>query len=319
MPKVSVIVPCFNHAKFLRQRIASILNQTYTNFELILLDDCSNDGSRELLLSYRDNPHVTQIELNSRNTGCPFLQWEKGIRLAQGEYIWIAESDDYAEPEFLATTVALLDKHPEARLCLTGSSIVDANNDPIPADKYGLDPWEADGKVYVFPSKEYLSTHMLDRNSVYNASMVLFRNKDCLHNITPHYQRMRYCGDWMFWIEQIRKGSVIEVHSKLNYFRKHGDNTTEHGTNEGRSLGEIAFIRHFMYRHCIENKAQICQDFILFYKIVRHFPVSTPQRKKELHKIIAREGRFSWLNYRLAKLGLPVTKYLPCLFILFIY
>ena len=108
------------------------------------------------------------------------------------------------------------------------------------ADKYGLDPWEADSKVYVFPSKEYLSTHMLDRNSVYNASMVLFRNKDCLHNITPHYQRMRYCGDWMFWIEQIRKGSVIEVHSKLNYFRKHGDNTTEHGTNEGRSLGEIA-------------------------------------------------------------------------------
>lgn len=291
--------------------MTSILSQTYTDFEIILLDDCSSDGSQEILLSYQNNPHVTHVEINTQNTGKPFLQWERGIRLAQGDYIWIAESDDYAEPSFLATTVTSLDKHPHARLCLTGSHIVDADGEIIPADKYGLDLWEADGNSYVFSSQEYLSTHMLDKNSVYNASMVLFRREHCLHNITQRYKDMRYCGDWMFWIEQIRKGDVIEVHRKLNYFRKHGNNTTDRGTNEGRSLGEIAFIRHFMYRHCIEDKSQICKDFILFYKIVRHFPVSTQQRKKELRRIIAKEGHFSWFNYRLAKLRLPITKYFP--------
>ena len=125
MPKVSAIVPCYNHARFLEQRIDSILNQTYQDFELILLDDHSTDDSYSICLSYKDNPHVVHVETNKQNSGKPFKQWEKGIRLAKGEYIWIAESDDYAEKEFLSNTVCLLDQHPEARLCLTGSYIVD--------------------------------------------------------------------------------------------------------------------------------------------------------------------------------------------------
>lgn len=68
---VSVIVPNYNHAPYLKPRIDSIVNQTYHDFELILLDDCSTDNSREILESYRSNPHVTHIvynEQNGRNT-----------------------------------------------------------------------------------------------------------------------------------------------------------------------------------------------------------------------------------------------------------
>ena len=109
-PKVSVIVPNYNHARYLKARIDSILNQTFQDFELILLDDCSTDNSVELLQSYAGHPHVSHIVLNDRNTGSPFLQWQKGIGLAQGEYVWIAESDDTAQPDFLSTTVAVLDR-----------------------------------------------------------------------------------------------------------------------------------------------------------------------------------------------------------------
>lgn len=304
MPKVSVIVPCFNHKTYLGKRMSSILNQTYQDFELILLDDCSTDGSRELLLSYRNNPHVTHVKLNSENTGKPFMQWEKGIRLAKGDYIWIAESDDCADPEFLSVTVPLLDSHPEARLCLTGSFIVDGYDCFIPSEKYGFDKWKDDGRFYSFTSADYLATHMLEVNSVYNASMVLFRREGCLDGIEPHFRDMRYCGDWLFWVEQIRKGGVIEVHRKLNYFRKHGTNTTAKGANEGNSLGEIAFIRRLLHKHCIADKTLVYKDRVLFYKIVRGFPVSSAQRKKELLKIVAREGGFTYFSYRRTKFRL---------------
>ncbi len=312
MPKVSVIVPNFNHKDYLEKRIASILGQEYTDFELILLDDCSTDGSREMLLSYRSNPHVTHVELNSRNIGKPFMQWEKGIQLAQGDYIWIAESDDYAESDFLFTTVALLDSHPEARLCLTGSYIVDEHDNLIPSGKYGFDLWDTDGKCYFFASSDYLAHHMLAVNSVYNASMVLFRRENCLRGIVPCFRDMRYCGDWLFWVEQIRKGGVIEVHRKLNYFRKHSENTTAKGTNEGNSLGEIAFIRNLMHKHYIADRTLVYEDRILFYRIVRNFPVSSVKRKKELLKTIAEEGNFTYLNYKLTKLRLSMRwKKLP--------
>lgn len=154
MSKVSVIVPCYNHARFLKQRIDSILNQTYQDFELILLDDHSTDDSYSICLSYKDNPHVVHVETNKQNSGKPFKQWEKGIRLAKGEYIWIAESDDYAGKEFLSNTVCLLDQHPEARLCLTGSYIVDEKGESIPDRE--ADTWEADGTTCIFSSNNYL-------------------------------------------------------------------------------------------------------------------------------------------------------------------
>jgi len=100
-PTVSVIVPNYNHARYLRRRVDSILAQTYSDFELILLDDCSTDHSREILASYRDNPKV-RVEFNAKNSGTPFKQWNKGVQMARGRYIWIAESDDYADFRFLA-------------------------------------------------------------------------------------------------------------------------------------------------------------------------------------------------------------------------
>jgi glycosyltransferase involved in cell wall biosynthesis len=89
--KVSVVVPNYNHARFLRKRVDSILGQTFQDFELILLDDCSTDDSRSVLSKYADDPRV-RIEFNEVNSGSTFKQWNKGVWLAHGEYVWIAES-----------------------------------------------------------------------------------------------------------------------------------------------------------------------------------------------------------------------------------
>src|SRR5580658_382186 len=100
MPTVSVIVPNYNHARFLHRRIDTILAQTFQDFELILLDDCSTDESSSILREYGSDARV-RLEFNEVNSGSPFKQWNKGVRLAQGKYIWMAESDDYAAPRLL--------------------------------------------------------------------------------------------------------------------------------------------------------------------------------------------------------------------------
>ena len=76
---VSVIVPCYNHAPYLQARIDSIINQTYQNFELILLDDLSPDNSAEIILSYKNHPKVSHCIINEKNSGSTFAQWNKGL------------------------------------------------------------------------------------------------------------------------------------------------------------------------------------------------------------------------------------------------
>ena len=105
MPLVSVIIPNYNHEKFLQQRIDSVLNQTFQDFEVILLDDSSIDESLEILNKYENHPKVSHLIINKMNSCNPFKQWEKGIKLAKGDFIWIAESDDFAENCFLEENV----------------------------------------------------------------------------------------------------------------------------------------------------------------------------------------------------------------------
>lgn len=98
--EVSIIIPNYNYARFLQQRIESVLAQTYTDYEIILLDDASTDDSVSILNHYKTNSRVAHLEINSVNTGSPFIQWQKGISLSRGKYIWIAESDDVADSSF---------------------------------------------------------------------------------------------------------------------------------------------------------------------------------------------------------------------------
>ncbi len=115
MPVVSTIVPNYNHARFLPQRLDSILAQTFKDYELIVLDDASTDNSREVLERYARQAPI-QLVFNGTNSGSPFIQWRKGAELARGEYLWIAESDDYADPRLLETLAGELQRNPKVGL-----------------------------------------------------------------------------------------------------------------------------------------------------------------------------------------------------------
>lgn len=223
-PVVSVIIPNYNYATFLPQRINSILDQSFADFELILLDDASSDWSAEILKRYeREDARIKIVIINKCNSGSPFKQWKRGLELADGKYIWIAESDDYADLSFLEKTVSLLEKHQEAVYCSTCSYLVDEAGDILHED---MDHWNekmlnCTANYTCVEGVDYVVKKMYWKNHVYNASGVLFR-KDAFLKL-PNYEwaSMHYCGDWLFWTMMALHGEILEIHERLNYFRQH--------------------------------------------------------------------------------------------------
>ena len=256
MPKVSVIVPNYNHARFLNQRIDSILNQTYTDFELILLDDCSTDESREVLLSYKGHPQVTHVVFNEKNSSSTFKQWEKGIKLAQGEYIWIAESDDWAETDFLTVLTTLLDVYPEAGLAYCNSSI-NINGEKTgdfaneKAKKFHSNHWVND---YCIDGLDEINQVLLKDCTINNASAVLMR-KSVLLDIFPFPYPFTFSGDWYCYLRIAAVSQIAYTHSTLNNYREHASNVSKKAGFD--YLIELFYIYNWLKKHKIV-KSQVC-------------------------------------------------------------
>jgi len=225
MPRISVILPNFNHSAYLEERIESILSQTYQDFELIMIDDCSTDGSCEIMEKYRGNYKVSQIVFNEQNSGSAFAQWDKGIALAKGELIWIAESDDVTQPNLLETLVTEFDKDSQCVLAFCSAMLTDTEGKQI-----GLHPKHAKiGKDLHLDGRKFIRRWLIKGNFVVNASGALFK-KSAIKNlpkpISREYKTLRGCGDWLFWIGVAGQGNVVYIHQPLNLFRQHGTNTT---------------------------------------------------------------------------------------------
>ena len=242
MPTVSVIVPNYNHAPFLRQRIESILGQTYQDFELILLDDCSTDGSRDIIESYRGNPHVSHIMYNETNGGSAFRQWDKGISLANGKWVWVAESDDYSEPMFLERLVNETEKVSGCSLAFTTTWWVDEN---------GTHQWSnSKGQgVRVYSSKDFIQQRLITNCPIANVSECIFRRDMFRLSESYRYEHMRLCGDWFFYLLLAEQGDIVEVDEPLNYYRQHNSNISSNAEHCGLTLFEGADILEYMISH----------------------------------------------------------------------
>lgn len=218
MPTVSVVVPNYNHARFLRRRIDTIIAQTYQDFELILLDDCSTDDSRAILSIYASDPRA-RLECNERNSGSTFKQWNKGVRLARGNYVWIAESDDYADPRLLARLVALLDSDPAIAFAYCRSwRVIDEQLDGF-ADSQLADPqrWASD---FCLDGTEMFRDHFLATTPVRTASSVVFR-RDVYGRIGGADETLRLASDWKVWGAMALSGKVAYAADPLNFHRYH--------------------------------------------------------------------------------------------------
>jgi len=235
---VSVVVPNYNHARYLEQRMRSILDQTYQDFEIVYLDDASTDHSGEVFAQFSEEPRV-RAYVNETNSGCPFVQWNKGVGLARGGYVWIAESDDYADPRFLDTLVDLLERHPNVGIAYCQSQCVDENGALLDAADPGAAVLDAEhwSHDFVRDGREECAEFLVIRNTIPNASAVLLR-RQVYEEAGGANEDLLLAGDWMLWAKMLKVSDLAYVAEPLSCFRRHSRAVRATSQQSGRHVEE---------------------------------------------------------------------------------
>ncbi|MFT3932729.1 MAG: glycosyltransferase [Chitinophagaceae bacterium] len=264
-PKVSVIIPNYNHAKFLDQRIDSVLKQTYQNFEIIILDDCSTDLSKGVIESYKNYSQVALIIYNEENSGSTFLQWRKGFLHAKGEYIWIAESDDYADVNLLNDLVAIFSKTPDVGLAYCASYSV--NKDGQIIGEYNREVPLNKENIYIEEGGIEVAKHFFYSNAIPNASAVVFK-KELIKNIGETFLKYKICGDWQFWVEALLQTKIAYTKRPLNLFRQTSTSVSRKPSASGLRTYHMERLEIATFIKCTGNNVSrdeaksYCEDFL---------------------------------------------------------
>lgn len=249
---VSVVVPNYNHAAYLPQRLDSILNQTFQDFEVILLDDCSTDTSVDILRQYAEKyaDKITHLVVNEKNTGNPFVQWKKGIELAQGELIWIAESDDFCEPTLLETLYHAIARKPEAHVAAANLIQVDATGRQL----HNRTHYENN----TYSSEKALTKYFTSGTYLWNASAVLFRRNAAQNVDWKWVTNFKFCGDWLFWCLLLEKGALVTVRPYLSYFRVHQRSVSSQEASQYRTFTEgLDIVEWIMKRFSLPSTVSL--------------------------------------------------------------
>jgi len=243
--KVSVIVPNYRHARFLEERLRSVFDQTLRPHEIIFLDNASPDESvavaRRLALLA---PVPMQIVVNDQNNGSTFRQWIKGLSLATGDLIWIAESDDSAHPLLLERIVPEF-YDPDVVLAYCQSALIGpggekwSDNFLAHTDDISTTRWRA---RYSVPGVEEAELALSQKNTIPNASAVVFRRPVHL-DFEDELVNFRFAGDWLFYAMLIRTGKIAYLPEVLNFYRRHEDTVTHRSVREDTQPQESVYVK----------------------------------------------------------------------------
>lgn len=260
MPKVSVIIPNYNHALFLEQRIESILHQTFQDFEMIFLDDASTDNSKEVFSKYENNLKISHAIFNEANTNSTFKQWNRGIDLAAGEYIWIAESDDYADLRFLEELVPILDRNQNVGIAYCQSCIVDEKDRLVSpnflscTDDLDLVRWSAN---YSNEGKNECINFLAAKNTIPNASAVLIRKAIYKSEVDRDNEAFKVAGDWFTWSKILLNSDICFIAESLNYFRMYQGSVSNNSVKLPIVIQEsFLIIEQIREQTVVSHKAQ---------------------------------------------------------------
>jgi glycosyltransferase involved in cell wall biosynthesis len=232
LKRVSVAVTNYNYEKHIADRLTSIFNQTYPVYEVVVLDDKSPDGSIDMI-NATTATYQRDIELviNKQNSGSVFKQWEKGVRLTKGEYLWIAEADDLAVPNFLEVVMAGANKF---TMAYTDSKQIDENDKRLADDyRYYYDQSMVKllGKPATYSGKQVIEDCLSIKNQFMNVSSVVFAKQDLVNCFDKHMDELlefKVAGDWFVYVQLLlqKDASCKLIGESLNVHRRHPGSVT---------------------------------------------------------------------------------------------
>ncbi len=260
--KISVVVPNYNYSNYLYQRVYSILNQNYKIHELIILDDASKDNSLFYIkqIEQKISGFVNvKVVVNDINSGNAFSQWQKGINLATGDYVWVAEADDYAKKNFLNEVVSPLKKNNNIVISYADTGFIDSNGyitknslvDQI--DILKTNHWNAS---YVNKGIAEINCYSYLNCTIPNVSGTIIK-KGNYDEIFESAKKFHQSGDWFTYLNILNLGDISFINKTLNYYRVHGNNISQTFDKKAHIL-EIQRIYKFVKeKYGIDDEQQI--------------------------------------------------------------
>lgn len=284
-PRVSVVVPNYNYADLIERRLDSIGQQHWPVYELIVLDDASTDDSVDRIHRYCKNKEVeASLHVNAGNSGSVFRQWKKGVEMASGDLVWIAEADDVADPEFLASLVSAFQDN-ETVLAFCQSKQIDEKdrllaNDYLAYTQDVSDRWQKD---YSGSGLAEIRDALCIKNTIPNVSGVLFRRSALLHALAELGDSLfdyRVAGDWLIYLHVLSQGRIHYCAHSLNSHCRHQRSVTT-GTALGNHLAEVAAVQKIARQMSAPSERTVTQARSYLEKLREQFGLADEVLREE--------------------------------------
>jgi len=257
-PKVTFVVPCYNLANLLPECINSILAQTFEDYEVLIMDDCSPDATPEVAQSFRD-PRVKHVRNESNLKH--LANYNKGIGMAKGKYVWLISADDcLSKPNVLERYVAMMDDHPDVGYIFCPAKALQDG------EETDVVPWSFHGESdRIFKGHEFF-VRLLSSNCI--ASPCAMVRSDC-YKIAQFPLDLPYAGDWYLWCFFALRNDVAYLAEPMVNYRLHEKSCTNHYLSEDKdviSIDEIN-VRWKVMKNAEEAGCKLMADKCLDYII----------------------------------------------------
>lgn len=271
--KISVVIPLYNAEQYVQETLESVLSQSYTNFEIIIVDDCSTDNSVEIVKSIKDNR--IKIYTNSCNRGIAYTR-NKAISLSKsGNFIALLDDDDIAPPERFQKEVEYLENHPDIDIVCGHCRFINEEGNIIP-----LRQWN------VPQNPSYVKACLMMGNIIPNGSAMI--RKDFLQRHAIQYEdNMLGMEDYRFWIECSRYGKIGAIDEILLYWRIGHESETKRRDTHNKE--EKLKLDRENKRYALEMNGYYLkeQEMDLYHKIFRaEGKVESKEELEHLYRIL---------------------------------
>ena len=232
-PKVSVLIPAYNYAKYLPEAIESVLSQTFTDFELIIVDNCSTDNTKEVVNNYAKNDSRVAFIRNKENIGM-YRNYNQALLHATGDYIKFLNADDKFEPTLLEKFVNILDNDITISVVTSNRQYFGSKNDIL------TPPFK--GKV---ESITAILSSLKKGNWIGEPTTVMFRRENL--NLGLFDISLLMFADQDMWLRHLRVGNLYIIDEVLSFFRMHEEQgTVQLTSNNDKRLFNI--LQYAEYR-----------------------------------------------------------------------
>ncbi len=234
---VSVVVPSYNYAKFIVKRMDSLINQTYQDIEILVIDDCSRDNSVEVLRIYEPHPKV-RLVVRGQNGGWVVVN-NQGVEMSSGEFIIFAQCDDDCDPRMIERLIDAMKINPTAGIAFCRSLLVDEHDQLLGDDFTGREnSFRARCATDTLVTGYEMSRFLLHSCVIPNLSAALIR-RECFSTIGDFTSSYRVSGDWDWFFRVASRYDIAYVAEPLNRFRQH--KATIRSSTKGRVVYEEFF------------------------------------------------------------------------------